>query len=250
MTTEYITKEIRENIGIITLNNPQTLNSINEKMMEELTDLLQRFDKDEQVKVIVLKGIEQSFAAGLDIKTLAADLSGAKISLQKMQEEFNSVLRLQKPLIAAVSGFALGVGCELVLACDIVLATNNAKFGLPELSLGLLPCFGGCGLLATRIGKAKAMDLILTGKAMSADEAEQCGLISRIVTPESLEEEYLKVARRISMLPQDAVATAKKSICEQTLSSHLFFENLFSLNRIESEEFRQVLQAYAAKKAI
>ena len=248
MKNEYLTTEIRESIGIITLNYSQTLNSINEKMMSELVEQLQEYEQNEQVKVIVLKGIEKSFAAGLDIKELANDLNDAKTSVRHMQKDFNSLLRIQKPIIAVVSGFALGAGCEIVLACDIVIAADNAKFGLPELSLGLLPCFGGCGLLAARIGKAKAMDIVLSGKAMSADEAEQAGLVSRVVTPEALDEEYLKLARRIASFSQDAVLAAKKVICEQSAPSHLFFENLFSLNRIESEEFRQILQTYAAKK--
>ena len=248
MKTDYIATEIRENIGIITINNPQTLNSINEQTMCALVEQLQKYDQNNLIKVIVLKGIEQSFVAGLDVKALAADLGEAKTSIQNMQNYFNLILRIQKPIIAAVSGFALGVGCELALACDIVLATDDARFGLPELSLGLLPCFGGCSLLSARIGKAKAMDVILSGKAMSAEEAEQSGLVSRLVTSESLEEEYLKLARRISTLPQEAVLAAKKVICEQNSVTHIYFENLFSLNRIESEEFRQILQAYAAKK--
>ena len=250
MITDYIIPEIRENIGIITLNNPQTLNSINKKMMQELSEQLLIFDQNEQVRVIVIKGIEQAFAAGLDIKDFAIDSNEAKKSLQEMQENFALIFKIKKPLIAAVSGFALGTGCEIALACDIVLATDDAKFGLPELSLGLLPCFGGCSLLVKRVGKAKAMDMILTGRAMLADEAEQCGLISRVVSAESLEEEYIKVARRISAIPQEAVVAAKKVISEHSVVSHMSYENLFSLNYIESESFRQNLQIYASKKAI
>lgn len=248
MNFEYITSEIREDIGIVTINDPKTLNSVNSKMLHELAEKLKEYDQKKQVKVIVLKGIDKSFAAGIDVKELAANIDDAKNIIQNMQVDFNSINNTQKPLIAAVSGFALGIGCELALCCDIILATDDARFGLPELSIGLLPCFNGCRLLATRIGKAKAMDMILSGKAMSATEAESIGLISRIIAPESLEEEYIKLARRIALLPQNTIFAAKKIINSYFMSSWDSSENLCSLNSVESDEFKRILMSYASPK--
>ncbi len=248
MSNEYIIDEIREEIGILTLNRPQALNSINEQMLAELSSKIKEFNQQPKIKVIILKGIEQAFAAGIDVKELAAHFNTAKTAIQNMQDSFKSILYSQKPIIAAVSGFSLGIGTEIALACDIILAADNARFGLPELSIGLIPCFGGCGLLASRIGKAKAMDMILSGKAISADEAEKCGLISRIVTPESLQEESLKLAKRIAALPEQTVSAAKKLIIAASDSSSAAIENLSALSALESPEFRQILQSYAVQK--
>ena len=245
MKIDYIAAEVRENIGIITLNNPQTLNSINEKMLGELSWQIGEFEKNEQVKVVVIKGIEKSFAAGIDIKELAANLSNAQDIMRNMQKHFDTLRHARKPIIAAISGFALGIGCEIALCCDIVLATDSARFGLPELSIGLLPCFGGCRMLVERIGKAKAMDMILTGRAISAEEAESAGLISRVVSEISMSEEYTKIARRIAALPQDTVSAAKK-IMKQNEQTTL--ENLLALNCIESGTFKNTLLNFARKK--
>ncbi len=245
MKIDYIAAEVRENIGIITLNNPQTLNSINEKMLGELSWQIGEFEKNEQVKVMVIKGIEKSFAAGIDIKELAANLGNAQDIMRNMQKHFGTLRNARKPIIAAISGFALGIGCEIALSCDIVLASDSARFGLPELSIGLLPCFGGCQMLVERIGKAKAMDMILTGRAISAEEAESAGLVSRVVSEISMSEEYTKIARRIAALPQDTVAVAKKIIkhSEQTT-----LENLLALDCIESGTFKNTLLNFARKK--
>lgn len=250
MKTEYIAAEVRDNnIGIITLNNPQTLNSVNEQMLGEFVWQLREFNNNEQIHVIVIKGIEKSFAAGIDIKELAANIGKAKIIMRNMQHNFQTLISCRKPLIAAVSGFALGIGCEIALCCDIVLATDNARFGLPELSIGLLPCFSGCGLLTERIGRAKAADMILTGRALSADEAETAGLVSRIVTAETLEEEYIKIARRIAALPQTPVSAAKRIISEHDQKTSADLETLLCLNCIESGDFKQTLKNFASPKS-
>ncbi len=249
MSNEYIVDEIREDVGIITLNRPQTLNTVNEKMLEELAHSIRNFNQHRNIRVIVLRGIEQAFSAGLDIKALAADIDNTKTILQNMQNSFQCLIRSQKPVIAAVSGFVLGIGCEIALACDIILAADNARFGLPELSVGLLPCFGGSGRLTSRIGKAKAMDMILSGKTITADEAEFCGLISRCVTPESLAEESLKLAKRIALLPEKAVYLAKRIIAETEDSTSSDLEALSALSAIESAEFQQILQNYTSKNA-
>ena len=248
MKTDFIAAEIRDELGIVTLNNPNTFNSINEKMLKELDQQLMEYDQTEKVKVIVLKGLEQSFAAGLDVKDLAENLNDAVNIIQNMQYYFQTIQSIQKPLIAAVSGFALGIGCELALSCDIILATDQSRFGLPELSIGLLPCFGGCGLLSTQIGKAKTMDIILSGRALSAEEAEQAGLISRVVTASALAEEYTKLARRLSAFPKKTVVTAKKIISSYCTQQSFSLENQLSLNQLDSEEFKQSLRRFAQKK--
>ena len=160
MKIDYIAAEVRENIGIITLNNPQTLNSINEKMLGELSWQIGEFEKNEQVKVMVIKGIEKSFAAGIDIKELAANLGNAQDIMRNMQKHFGTLRNARKPIIAAISGFALGIGCEIALSCDIVLASDSARFGLPELSIGLLPCFGGCFFALPPAYKTRAIKKI------------------------------------------------------------------------------------------
>lgn len=245
MKIDYIAAEVRENIGIITLNNPETLNSVNEKMLGELSWQVSEFEENDQVKVMVIKGIEKSFAAGIDIKELAANLGNAQDIMRNMQKHFDTLRNARKPIIAAISGFALGIGCEIALCCDIVLASDSARFGLPELSIGLLPCFGGCQMLVERIGKAKAMDMILTGRAISAEEAESAGLVSRVVSEISMSEEYTKIARRIAALPQNTVIAAKK-IMKQNEQTTL--ENLLALNCIESGTFKNTLLNFARKK--
>lgn len=247
MTTEYIATEIQENIGIITLNNSKALNSINKKMITELASEIDKLNNLNDIRVIVLKGIEKSFAAGIDIKELANNISDAGNIIKSMQYCFNSIVNSEKPIIAVVSGFALGIGCEIALACDIILATDTAKFGLPELSVGLLPCFGGCSMLMNNIGRAKMMDMLLTGKAMSADDAEKSGLISRVITESSMVEEYTKIAQRIAMLPQNSVTTAKKSVAALSLNQGINMEKLICLSHIESGDFKQTLKNFAQK---
>ena len=166
-----------------------------------------------------------------------------------MQSNFLVLATSQKPLIAAVSGFVLGAGCEIILNCDIVLATDDAKFGLPELSIGLLPCFGGARALSEAIGRAKATDMLLTGRALSANEAEKAGLISRIVSASSLEEEYIKIGRRIAALPQNTVRILKNMMVESRQACSLFSENQLSLDRLDSEDFRISLGNFAKKSS-
>ena len=247
MRNEFITAETRESIGIITINNPKNLNAINAKILQELAEQIEEYDNNNKILCIVLKGIEKSFAAGLDIKEIAANLSQAQTLMHDMQHNFQVLATAKKPLIAAVSGFVLGAGCEIVLGCDIVLATDSAKFGLPELSIGLLPCFGGVSALVSRIGKAKAMDMLLTGKALSADEAERAGLISRIVNESSLEEEYIKIGRRIAALPKNTVALLKKLIFETNKNQNVLLENVLSRYCLDSDDFKNSLANFAAK---
>ena len=250
MKTDFIAAEIRENIGLITINNPQTLNAVSDKMLQEIALQAVEYDQNNNVKVIILKGLEKSFAAGLDIKELAANYSTAKSIIQEMQSDFLRLTQIKKPLIALVSGFALGIGCEIALACDIVLATETAQFGFPEVSIGLLPCFGGCFSLTQRIGKAKAMDMILSGRALVAEEAEKVGIISRIVDASSLEEEAIKLARRLIALPQDALLSAKSVISSCANEQNNTLENLISLAFLDSSDFKNSLLHFAVQKPL
>ncbi len=241
MDNKYIAAEFHDFVGMITLNNPGTLNAVGENMLHELATQISDFEKNPEVKVIVIRGAEKSFAAGLDIKELATHQEEAKSKLHRMQTDFQALLYAKKPIISLVSGFALGIGCEIALCSDIVLATDNARFGLPELSIFLLPCFGGCRLLSQRVGKAVAADMILTGRALSAEEAERHGLVSRIVPFSALTEESVKITRRLANIPQNLLSTVKRLTNDNTVLSDLFLEQQLSLDCLDSEKFHQVL---------
>lgn len=199
-------------IGIITLNRPEESNSVNLEMLNEVAYQVQTWEYDDNIRCIIIKGSEKVFAAGIDLKALGEELNQQSLALKAWQDEFNKIENCCKPIIVAVSGFALGLGCDLALAGDIILAAESAQFGYPELSIGLIPSFGGCSKLMHQIGKAKAMEAIITGRALSAEEASLCGLISRIVPLKDLFNEAMKVGRRIASLPYQAVLQAKETL--------------------------------------
>jgi len=198
--------------GIITMNRLQHMNAVNLEMLNEIAYQIQNWEYDDNIRCIVLKGTPETFAAGIDIKELSAEISQQSLALKAWQEEFNKIANCSKPLIIELSGYALGIGCDLALAGDIILASESAQIGYPELSLGLLPSFGGCSRLIKRIGKAKTSEMILTGRAMSAEEASLCGLISRVVPLKDLHDEVLRVANRIESFPYQAVLQAKETL--------------------------------------
>ncbi len=199
-------------IGLITMNRTAEMNAVNLEMLNEIAYQIQNWEYDDNIRCIILTGNEDAFAAGIDVKALAQEVSMQSLALKAWQDEFNKIINCSKPIIAAVSGYALGLGCDLALACDIVLAAESAQFGYPELSIGMIPSFGGCTILSKRIGKAKAMEMILTGRALSAQEADLCGLISRVVPLKDLEDEALKIASRIAAQPYQAVLMAKETL--------------------------------------
>ena len=250
MDNKYIATEFHDFIGMITLNNPVSLNTVGEGMIHELALQISDFEKNPEVKAIVIRGTEKSFAAGLDIEELAKHPEAARSVIHHMQKDFQVLLCAEKPIISLVSGFALGIGCEIVLCSDIVLATDNARFGLPELSIFLLPCFGGCRLLSQRVGKAIAADMILTGRALSAEEAERHGLVSRIVTFSALMEESIKITRRLTNIPQNLLSTVKRLTKDNTVLSDLFLEQQLSLDCLDSEKFHQILTRTLSQNAI
>ena len=251
MELNYIVSEIKENIGIITFNRPQTLNSVNEEMLKDLAEVAKNFDDDDHIKAIIVRGTDKAFIAGIDIKNLIEKINERDIGLQKMHRYMETFASTKKPTIAAVSGFALGIGCEIALSCDIILAADNAKFGQPELSLSAIPCFGATQLLTNTIGKAKAMEVILSGRAITAEEAERTGLVSRIVPLCDLYDEAYKVASKIASQSMLAVSTAKQAIkqaaANMPLATGIALENQSSRMCLDSNDFRESLIDFVKK---
>jgi enoyl-CoA hydratase len=221
-----VTPQYAPGIALVELNRPRELNALNLQVMQELRDSLNSLDQNQQVRVIILTGNEQAFAAGADIKQMAD--KGA-IDMLKIDQfkTWDQIRKIQKPLIAAVSGFALGGGCELAMACDIIIASETARFGQPEIKIGVMPGAGGIQRLTRVIGKARAMEMVLTGKLISAEEASNYGLINKVVPVESYLGEAAKIAGLIAKMPPVAVRLAKESInraYETHLDEGLHFE--------------------------
>lgn len=248
--TNTIITEVVANIGIITFNRPDVSNAVNLEMLNDTSYQIQTWEYDDNIRAIILKGNDKFFAAGIDIPELSQEISQQSLALKAWQDEFAKIANCSKPLIAAVSGYALGIGCDVALACDIILASDSAQFGYPEVSIGMIPAFGSCSRLVKRIGKAKTMEAILTGKAISAEEAALAGLISRVVSLADLSAEALKVAERIASLPYQAIMQAKETICQvenMNLQNGIELEAKSCRLSINTEEFRQMLSHFAQK---
>ncbi len=209
---EMILVEAHGPVGLIRLNRPQALNALCDQLMEELGTQLLAFDKDPAIGAIVLTGSDKAFAAGADIKEMRERTYPAVFLDDFIGNRWETVLRVQKPVIAAVAGFALGGGCELAMMCDIVIAADTAKFGQPEITLGTIPGIGGTQRLTRAVGKSKAMDLCLTGRMMDAAEAERSGLVSRVVPADKLMAEALAMAEKIAAMSRPAAEMAKSAI--------------------------------------
>jgi enoyl-CoA hydratase len=207
-----IKAELRGKVGLITLDRPAALNALCDQLMTELGQALRAYDADPAVGAIVLTGSEKAFAAGADIKEMKDRTYPAVHFEDFIGNKWETVLTIKKPVIAAVAGFALGGGCELAMMCDTILAAENAKFGQPEIRLGIIPGSGGSQRLTRAVGKAKAMDMILTGRMMDAAEAERSSLVTRVVPVESLVEEALKMGEAIAAFSQPSVAMAKETV--------------------------------------
>jgi enoyl-CoA hydratase/carnithine racemase len=242
-----ILTELNDNIGIITLNRPDDMNAVNLEMLNEIAYQVQTWEYDDAVRCIILRGSDTVFAAGIDIKALSEEVSQQSLALKAWQDEFNKTANCSKPIIAAVSGYTLGLGCDLALAADIILASESTQIGYPELSIGTIPSFGGCSRLIHRIGKAKAMEMILTGRALSAEEASLCGLISRVVPLKDLFNEALRVAKRIASHPYQAVLQAKetlKQVENMNLQNGLELELKSCRLSMNTPEFRDILRNF------
>ncbi|MFZ9285403.1 MAG: enoyl-CoA hydratase-related protein, partial [Burkholderiaceae bacterium] len=199
-------------VGIVTLNRPKQLNALNGALMDELGSALKAFDADPAIGCMIITGSEKAFAAGADIGAMATYTFADVYKSDYITRNWETIRSIRKPVIAAVSGFALGGGCELAMMCDFIIAADSAKFGQPEIKLGIIPGAGGTQRLPRAIGKAKAMDLALTGRMMDAQEAERCGLVARVVPADQLMDEALGAAKQIASYGQLAVKVAKESV--------------------------------------
>ena len=253
MSYENILVETRGKVGLITLNRPKALNALSPDLMRELGAALTAFEADSTVGAMVITGNEKAFAAGADIKAMK-ELGYMDVYMADyITAEWETVTRCRKPVIAAVAGYALGGGCELALMCDFILAADTAKFGQPEINLGVIPGAGGTQRLPRFIGKAKAMEMILLGQArmMDAQEAERCGMVSRIVPAAELVEEAVRTAQKIAELSLPIVMMAKESVnraFETTLNEGVRFERRLFHSTFASEDQKEGMAAFAEKR--
>jgi enoyl-CoA hydratase len=250
MTTETIIVERRGRVGIVRLNRPQALNALNATLRNELLGAVEAFDADADVGCILITGSDKAFAAGADIKEMA-DKSYIDIFRADYAADYERLTRVRKPVIAAVAGFALGGGCELAMMCDFIIAADNAKFGQPEIKLGIIPGIGGTQRLARAVGKAKAMDLILTGRMMDAAEAERSGLVARVVPAASLMEEAIKVAETIAAMSQPSLLAAKEAVnrsFETSLAEGVRFERRVFHALFATKDRKEGMAAFIEKR--
>ena len=250
MSHQTIIVETRGRVGLIRLNRPQALNALNATLKDELLAAAEAFDADAGIGCIVITGSDKAFAAGADIKEMA-DKSYAWAFGTDYAADWERLPRLRKPLIAAVAGFALGGGCEIAMMCDLIIAADNARFGQPEIKLGVIPGMGGTQRLTRVVGKAKAMDLILTGRMMDAAEAERSGLVARVVPAASLMDEAMKVAETIAAMSLPSVLAAKEAVnrsFETSLAEGVRFERRVFHALFATQDQKEGMAAFVAKR--
>jgi len=251
MAYENIIVETRGPVGIVRLNRPKALNALCAALIEELGDALDAFEADDDIGCVVITGSEKAFAAGADIKEMAP-----KSYMDVYKEDFitvgwERVAQCRKPVIAAVAGFALGGGCEMAMMCDFILAADNAKFGQPEINLGVIPGAGGTQRLTRFVGKSKAMEMCLTGRMMDADEAERAGLVSRVLPLDDLLDEAVATAEKICKLSQPIVMICKESVnraYETTLNEGVRFERRLFHSTFATEDKMEGMAAFVEKR--
>ncbi|MDO9360727.1 MAG: enoyl-CoA hydratase [Polaromonas sp.] len=251
MTYELILTKTEGPVGIVTLNRPKQLNALNDQLMDELGAALKAFDADGTIGCMVLTGSEKAFAAGADIGAMASYGFADVYKNDYITRNWEQIRGIRKPVVAAVSGFALGGGCELAMMCDFIIAADNAKFGQPEIKLGIIPGSGGTQRLPRAVGKAKAMDLVLTGRMMDAVEAERSGLVSRVVPLDKLMEETLGAALQICSYGQLAVMAAKESVnrsYEGTLADGVMFERRMFHALFATSDQKEGMDAFVNKR--
>ncbi len=251
MAEDLIRVEIHQNVALLVLNRPEVLNALNTDLMDLLGDLVEKFDRDPSIGALVLTGGEKVFAAGADISQMASKSYEDCFSEDFITKRWDRLLRCRKPLISAVAGYALGGGCEIALLCDFILAAETAQFGQPEILIGTIPGAGGSQRLARFIGKSKAMEMCLTGRRMGAEEAERCGLVSRVLPLSDLIPEALKVAQKISEMPRAQIMMIKESInqaYETPLSAGLKFERRLFHSTFATEDQKEGMTAFLEKR--
>lgn len=251
MSEAYVLTETRGRVGLITLNRPKALNALNDALMDQLGQALLTFDADEHIGAIIITGSDKAFAAGADI-TAMKDWSYMDVHENDfITRNWETLKQVRKPVIAAVGGYALGGGCELAMMCDIVIAADTARFGQPEIKLGVIPGAGGTQRLPRAVGKAKAMDLVLTGRMMKADEAERSGLVSRVVAADKLLEEAMDAAVVIASMSLPSVRIAKEAVnraYESSLNEGLLFERRVFHSLFATEDQKEGMNAFAEKR--
>ena len=251
MTYEYILAETRGKVGLITLNRPKQLNALNDGLMSEVGTALLAFDEDESIGAIVITGSDKAFAAGADIGAMATWSYMDVYKGEYITRNWETIRRVRKPVIAAVAGYALGGGCELAMMCDIIIAADTAKFGQPEIKLGIIPGAGGTQRLPRAVGKAKAMDLVLTSRMMDAAEAERAGLVSRVVPADSMLAEALSAAETIATFSLPSVMAAKEAVnraYEGALSEGMLFERRMFHSLFATEDQKEGMTAFVEKR--
>src|SRR3954453_11602620 len=250
MTYENLLVETHGRVAVIRLNRPAALNALNTKLKAELGQAIAVFDADVSIGCMLITGSEKAFAAGADIKEMA-DKSAVDVFMGDFAGNWHAAANARKPVVAAVAGFALGGGCELAMQCDLIIAADNAKFGQPEIKLGIIPGIGGTQRMTHAIGKAKAMDLILTGRMMDAAEAERAGLVARVVPAASLMDEAMKVAETIAGMALPAVLAAKEAInraFETSLAEGVRFERRVFHTLFATHDQKEGMAAFVEKR--
>lgn len=243
--------EIHDKVSVIRLNRPKALNALNDQLMDELGDALLKFDMDDNIGCIVITGNEKAFAAGADIGVMAQYSYMDVYKNRYITRNWEQILHVRKPVIAAVAGYALGGGCELAMMCDFIIAAENAQFGQPEIKLGTMPGAGGTQRLPRAISKAKAMDMCLTARMMDAEEAERAGLVSRIVSSEKLMEEALSIATTIASMSLPIAMMIKESVnraYESTLAEGVQYERRLFHSTFATEDQKEGMKAFMEKR--
>ncbi len=251
MAYETIIVEIEDHVALIKLNRPDALNALNDQLMSELAHALGDAQDNEKVRCIVLTGSEKAFAAGADIKMMGGKGFVDVFSEDLFTSDSDAIMRVRKPIIGAVSGYALGGGCELAMMCDFIICSDTAKFGQPEINLGVIPGLGGTQRLTRYVGKSKAMDMNLTGRFMDADEAERSGLVSRVVPAKKLMEEAMAAAQKIAEKSRISVMAAKETVnrsYETTLREGLLFERRVFHSLFATEDQKEGMAAFSEKR--
>lgn len=251
MSDALILQQVQGRVAVLTLNRPKALNALNDALMDELGQALLAFDADENIGAIVITGSEKAFAAGADIAAMASWSHMDVFKSEYITRNWETMRRIRKPIIAAVSGYALGGGCELAMMCDFIIASDTAKFGQPEIKLGILPGAGGSQRLPRAVGKAKAMDMVLTGRMMDSAEAERSGLVSRVVAADKLMQEAMDVASAIANMSLPSVLMAKEAVnraWESPLSEGLLFERRAFHSLFGTEDQKEGMKAFLEKR--
>ena len=251
MSTELILTEIRGRTGLITLNRPKQLNALSAQLMQELAKALYAYDADDNIGAIVITGSEKAFAAGADIAAMKDYDFQHAFRTDYITRDWEHIRNIRKPVIAAVAGYALGGGCELAMMCDIIIAAETARFGQPEINLGTFPGSGGTQRLPRAVGKAKAMDLILTARMMDAQEAERAGLVSRVVAPDKLIDEAMAVAEKIASYSLPVAMMAKEAVnraYESSLAEGVRFERRLFHATFALDDQKEGMAAFVEKR--